>query len=199
MKIIGITGPSGAGKGYFCSLLKHPGIFVIDTDAVYRSITSGYGECMRRIEERFGGKVVNADGSLNRKELADIVFNDRGKLALLNDITHPLISKECREIINKKREEGYAAVLLDAPLLFEAGLEKICDTVICVIADKEIRKKRIILRDKISERDAEIRIENQHSNDYYSSRADITVTNNEGEIETQAKKILEILTEQYRR
>ena len=199
MKIIGITGPSGAGKGYFCSLLKHPGICVIDTDAVYRSITSGYGECMRRIEERFGGKVVNADGSLNIKELADIVFNDRGKLALLNDITHPLISKECREIINKKREEGYAAVLLDAPLLFEAGLEKICDTVICVIADKEIRKKRIILRDKISERDAEIRIENQHSNDYYSSRADITVTNNEGEIETQAKKILEILTEQYRR
>lgn len=198
MLVCGVTGPSGAGKGYFCSLLASPEIYIIDTDAIYREMTAGPSDCMRAIEARFGSCVVKEDGSLDRKALASIVFNDRGKLTVLNSITHPFISERCRDIIEEKRAGGLTAVLVDAPLLFEAGLDGDCDLVIAVVGDEEERIRRITERDGITREVALERLSNQHSNGYYSSRADITVVNNGDAIYDQAKKISEIIKESGR-
>lgn len=195
MLICGVTGPSGSGKGYLCEMLEAPDIYIIDTDSVYHKLTAESGECTRAIENRFGSSVINTDGSLNRAKLAEIVFNERGMLGVLNDITHPIIAKKCNEIIAMKQKEGYKAVIIDAPLLFESGLNSICDFVIAVIADEEVRIKRIMERDSITREKAELRITNQHKNEFYTEQADIIVTNNSNEIETQAIKIRKIINE----
>lgn len=193
MMVCGVTGPSGAGKGFFCSLLDAPDIYIIDIDKVYHEMTDYPSECLLAIKERFGPVVINNDGSLNRQVLGSIVFNDKSKLDVLNAITHPLIVKKCHEIIDEKKNQGYFAVVVDAPLLFESELNRECDLVIAVISDKEERIRRISKRDNISRKKAEERISSQHSNDFYSERADITVINNGDEIFLQAKRISKII------
>ncbi len=180
MKVIGICGGSGAGKGYVCGIFAEYGIPSIDTDAVYHEMISKPSECLNELRDFFGESIISEDGSLNRRALSDIVFaEDAGeKLSELNRITHRHILNKTDLILDNYRKENKIAAIVDAPLLFESGYDKKCDAVVAVVADKDTRIKRIIKRDGIACEAAEKRIASQKSNEYLTQRADFVITNN---------------------
>lgn len=181
MKIIGITGSIGSGKSHVAALISEKGIPRIDTDEVYHGFVSKRSPMTEEIEKYFGGGVINPDGSLNRAELGKIVFSEPEKLKLLNSLTHETVKSKVREMLAQYRKAGEKAVLVEVPLMFESGFDKECDEVVCVVADDELRLRRICERDGISEKDAKKRIKNQKDNDFYIANSSIIVYNNGSE------------------
>ncbi len=145
-KIIGVTGPSGAGKGLFCAYLAEFGCTVIDCDKIARSVTKKGSPCLDDLVKAFGAEILTRDGRLNRRKLARIAFSDPKKTELLNQITHPAILK----IIYNKIEKAKSTIALDAPLLVEGGLDEICDVIAVIDADEETRLNRIMIRDRLT-------------------------------------------------
>ncbi len=191
MIIIGITGPSGSGKGVVSEILfENYGFDVIDADMVYHRLVSSPSECLFEIKDAFGDGVIKED-ALDRPVLASLVFGDGNeqKLELLNNITHKYVVKEIKRIIE---EDG--RYVIDAPLLIEAGLSDICDLTVAVIADKETRIKRIALRDGISVEDASRRISSQKNDDFYIENTDRMMLN-DGDLLSVNTSIERILSE----
>lgn len=181
MKIIGLCGGSGSGKGRACEIFRELGIPTVDTDAVYREITSTPSDCLTALESEFGSEIITETGTLNRKKLAGIVFSGEGageKLARLNEISHKHILDETRRRLTCFKQEGARVAIVDAPVLFESGFDRECDGVICVIADKDTRIARIMSRDGISCEAAERRIAAQLSDAELISRSDYVIRNN---------------------
>lgn len=180
MKVIGLCGGSGSGKGSVAGILAERGFLHIDTDAVYHEITSRPSECTEELRREFGASVIAADGSLDRKALASVVFCDGGeqRRAALNGITHRYVLSEVRRII-RENEGRFAAVIVDAPLLYESGFDSECDSVIAVIAPTEIRIDRIMKRDGVSREQAQRRIAAQIRDSELTSRADYVINNGE--------------------
>jgi len=153
-RIIGVTGPSGAGKGLFCSYLAEWGCTVIDCDKIARTVTKRGSDCLAELAKAFGAEILTKDGRLNRRKLASIAFSDPKKTELLNQITHPPILK----IIDDKIKKAKSTVALDAPLLFEGGLDAVCDIVVVIEADEETRLDRIMARDRLTREAAVTRL-----------------------------------------
>lgn len=153
-RIIGVTGPSGAGKGLFCANLAEFGCTVIDCDKIAHTVTKKGSECLNNLVKAFGAEILAKDGRLNRRKLAKIAFSDPKKTELLNQITHPAILK----IIFDKIEKAKSTVALDAPLLVEGGLDKICDVVAVIDADEQTRLNRIMTRDRLTHEAAMTRL-----------------------------------------
>ena len=197
MKVIGLCGGSGSGKGTVSSILKKHGIPSIDTDAVYREMTSGDSPCMQALKESFGNDIVNADGGLDRGGLAAVVFGDAEKLKLLNRIAHSFILDETRRLLDEYRSAGYAAAIVDAPVLYESGFDSECDEVVCVVADTDVRVRRIIQRDGISLDAAMKRIQSQMSNEELISRSHYVINNNGNleELSSEVDKLAKIILE----
>ena len=179
--VIGLTGGSGAGKSAVSEFLKEKGATVIDADAISREITKEGGIALPEIDKAFPG--VIEDGVLDRKALGRIVFADSFKLSLLNEITHKHIKKLTEEKI--KKADGL--IVLDAPLLFEAGEDVLCDKIVFVTADEEVRIKRIMKRDALSYPDAKMRIDARNLSPIME-KCDFVIENN-GEILTIEKEI----------
>jgi len=177
LKVIGLCGGSGSGKGLVCQYFADFNIISIDTDAVYHELISSPGGCLDEIANAFGKEVV-VQGSLDRHALASIVFSDREKLNNLNTITHKHILARVRELIAEYKHRGYQAVLVDAPLLFESSFDAECDITICVCADESLRIERIIARDSISREKAEERIKSQIADDELRKKCDYVIENN---------------------
>lgn len=192
MKIIGLTGPSGSGKGTAAGLLEKHGIPTIDTDAVYRKILIPPSMCLDELRAAYGPSIIRPDGTLDRKALAAVVFADREKLALLNSITHKYILARTNKRISYRRRRGSAAVTVDAPALFESGFDEKCDFIIAVTANRDSRTTRIMQRDGLDRAAAERRINGQPPEEFYTSRADYTVEN-DGTSEELEKKLVGIL------
>lgn len=180
LKIIGLCGGSGSGKGAVGNIFSKNGYLTIDTDKVYRDITDNKSKCLDALICEFGAEILNSNATLDRKALGKIVFNDKKKLRMLNDISHAFILQRVREIIKEAESLNYCGVVVDAPLLYESGFHKECDAVVAVIADRDIRIKRIVARDLIDEESAIKRIDSQISDNELSARADYTIVNNEG-------------------
>ena len=182
MLTIGLCGGSGSGKGAACETFLALGIPTIDTDAIYHQLTSGPSDCLRELTAEFGEGIIT-NGALNRRKLADIVFAPDASPELhkrLNSIAHRHILARAREISDKYRREGKSAVVIDAPLLFESGLDAECDVTLAVVADLDKRIERIMARDGITKIEAVRRIRNQLPDDYLISRVDYVITNNGG-------------------
>ncbi|MBE6542625.1 MAG: dephospho-CoA kinase [Ruminococcaceae bacterium] len=201
--LVGLCGRSGSGKGYVSKIFNSMGIPSVDTDAVYREITGpcdSLSECMLELVERFGDEVVSNDNSLNRPYLRSIVFSgNKEALDDLNRITHKHILKETLLIADKYCSEGKGIILVDAPLLFESGFDKMCRVNICVTAPEEMILKRIMSRDGISEEDAEKRLAVQKPREELEDRSDFIISNDtEKDILTnRIKECVEKLTEIY--
>ena len=181
MKIIGLCGGSGSGKGAVCDLFLEFGVPSIDTDALYHKMTSSDSPCLRALAAEFGESIIDASGGLDRSVLREIVFSSSdgsAKLKKLNEIAHTYILARTREIIKEYEAARKSAVIVDAPLLFESGFDKECDFILCVIADEKIRVNRIVLRDGISEENAYKRIRSQINTDELISKSDAFITNN---------------------
>ena len=179
MTIIGITGPSGAGKGICCEYLSSLGISCIDTDAVYHELISAPSPCVQELATAFGKEIVDKRGAIDRKALAAIVFSDSShqKTRLLNQITHKYVRIETLRLLDTYKNRGDKAVAIDAPLLFEANFDDLCDFCIAVIAPRSLRLSRIIARDSLSKERADARLDAQKADDYYTSRSKYTIMN----------------------
>lgn len=185
MKILGLTGPSGSGKAVVGAAFSSRGIPVLDTDAVYHGWIDTKSACTEELKNAFGENILREDGSVDRRRLAAIVFADDGnkdaRLQTLNRITHRYVLESCQKWLHEQKKSGRRAAVIDAPLLIEAELHKKCDAVIAVLAPKEVRLARILLRDGISKEAAEARISSQKPDSFYRAHADF-VFMNDGEI-----------------
>lgn len=190
MKIIGVTGSSGAGKTTICSILKEKYLaYIIDADEVARRLTKKGSMYLNSIVDYFGAEILDNSGELKRKELANLIYEDEEKRNGLNNLTFTYVVKEIKNNINKLKDKEL--IVIDAPLLYESNLDKICDIVIGVIANEEEKIKRICERDNISEETAKKRLDIQLTNKFIESRADYIIFN-DGELESLEEEIKKI-------
>ncbi len=187
--ILGITGGSGSGKSEVSNILKEHGIDIIDGDLVSRLIMEKGSKALEETVEAFGKEILDSCGNLKRRELGDIVFSDTEKLQALNKITHKYITEY---FLEKIKDSGKEIIAFDGAVLFESGMDKLCDGVLGVVADPVSRISRIIKRDGISKEQAEARIASQKNNEFYIENCDFLVYNN-GNIEDLRKSVEEVL------
>ena len=176
MKIIGLTGQTGSGKSHVAFMLRDYGFFHIDADVVAKDVIDSNDELKARLTKEFG-RVINADGSVNRKALAKAAFKDLSTTELLNSIVDDAVIKRINEIIEDKKAKGYRGVVIDAIALFESGANGVCDFTISVIAPKDERLKRILKRDKITKEEAINRINAQKDQEFFTEKSDFVVRN----------------------
>jgi len=190
--IIGLTGSSGAGKSAVGKIFKNKGFFILDYDKLTYEVYQKGEPCLDELTHHFGNDILDKSGNLIRKKLGNIVFSDNEKLNLLNSVVMKHILKKSEIIINENKNKN---IILDAPLLFEAGLEKICDKIIAVIADPETQITRIMERDGIGYDIAKGRLDSQHTNEFFEKNCDYCILNNgsEQELIATVQKISEEL------
>lgn len=176
MMVIGITGPTGAGKTTALNALRELGVEIIDADVVYHQLLAESGELRAALMDAFGENILDDGGQVDRRALAQAVYPDR--LPELNGITHPAVVEQIDCMIARAREEG-RAVAIDAIALTESGLSSRCDLVVAVLAPREERIRRIMARDGVDEHYARRRVEAQQSDDFYRVHADYVLENGE--------------------
>ncbi len=185
--LVGLCGRSGSGKGYIAKMFAEYGVPSIDTDAVYRGMTSparsrdALSDCMRELTEQFGERILARDYSLDRATMRTLVFGEenRENLADLNRITHRHILEKTRETAEQLYRDGYPIVLVDAPVLYESGFDRMCDRVVCVTAPESVIVERIVKRDGLSEEDARRRLASQKPVSELEERADYVISNDD--------------------
>ena len=193
MKIIGITGSSGSGKTTLSKILnEQQDIKVIDADKVVREMSVPGTEYLNAIQDTFGKEVFFEDGNLNRKALAHKIYNDNTARIKLNDLTFNYVVKEIIKRIEMLDKNAIRFAIIDAPLLFESGLDKCCDYVIALVADEELKVRRICKRDNIDEETAKSRLKIQNIDSYYTEKADFVIINTENcDLKEKVDRILE--------
>lgn len=174
--VYGLTGHTGAGKSTIGEMLEKANLKVIDTDSLARKAVESR-DVIDRLCKAFGDDIIK-DGVLDRKALARKAFKDEESTKLLNSITHPEITRLTIEAIHLAESEGKKGAVIDAPVLFESPLTAVCNKIICVVAPEDVRLQRIMERDGISREDALIRMGAQKSKEYYVSKSDFIIENN---------------------
>ena len=177
MTVIGITGPTGAGKTTVLNVLRGLGVAVADCDAVYHELLRTSVGLQNELKARFGEEVFDENGTLRRKELGAIVFDDEKALADLNAITHRYIIAELDRRIVQAESQNCPAIVLDAVALIESGVGERCQATVAVTASEEIRVRRIMAREGIGEDYARSRIAAQKPPVWYEERCDHTLRN----------------------
>ena len=181
-QIIGITGPTGAGKTTALKALEELGAVVIDADAVYHRLLAESAPLQAALIGRFGGGILDADGKLDRKRLGAVVFADPAALTDLNRITHGFITAEVDRLCAQAAAQGRPAAV-DAIALIESGLGARCGAVVGVLAPKELRIRRIMEREGIPYPYARSRVEAQPEDAFFRAHCDYILEN--GESRTQ--------------
>ena len=192
MQVIGLTGGIATGKSTVSAIFKNAGAVIIDADRIARKVVKRNSPVYRRVVEAFGASVLLPDGEIDRTVLGNIIFNDPRKKQLLNTIVHPHVRKETdRQLKHIEQNNPDAFVILDIPLLFEAGMRKDLSEVIVVFTPAHIQIKRLMERDHISREDAMARIRSQMPIEEKKSLATIVIDNS-GTREHTRKQALQI-------
>jgi dephospho-CoA kinase len=186
MTIIGITGPSGGGKTSALRALSSLGAHIIDCDALYHELLVSSTEMLREIDARFDGVVT--DGVLDRKALGQVVFADPDALSDLNKITHRYVGLEINRLLAQWKQEGAAVAAIDAIALIESGRADRCEIIVGVIAPPEIRIRRIMERDGVSEEYARQRVRAQQPDSFYEAHCDHILVSDCGTVEEFEEK-----------
>lgn len=179
MKVIGITGPTGAGKTTALNALRDLGGCIIDADAVYHDLTVSSAPMREELTARFGD--VYQGNVLDRKKLGSIVFQDPEALADLNAITHKYVDQETGRRIAQARAEGRPAAAIDAIALVDSSLSAYCDCTVAITAPEELRVKRIMAREGISEEYARMRVAAQKPSAWFQEHCDYTLESTESD------------------
>lgn len=190
--IIGITGSSGAGKSTVCEILKNKyNARIIDADKISKELSRKGTVYLEEIVEKFGKGILLKNGELDRKKLAKIIYGSEEKREILNNCTLKYIKEKIEQELQKLDNEKIIAI--DAPLLFEAKLDSMCEFVIAVISDNiGLQIERIIKRDGITKEQAIARLKAQKTNEFYTTRSRYVIVNN-GKIQEVEKKLDKII------
>ena len=191
LRIIGLTGQTGAGKTTVSGVLAGSGLDVINCDELARQVVRAGEPCLKKLVAHFGEKILLPNKELNRGLLGSIVFNDSAELNVLNKTIFPFIKTELQARMKLLDNGNNKLVVLDAPTLFESGADKLCDEIISVVAPPMVRRKRIIARDRLSEAEADSRMASQQDDEFYTSRSQHIICNNgtEQELTGQAQQL----------
>lgn len=195
MKVIGLTGGMGSGKSKFAGFLAELGAVVIDADRLgHEALAPGTG-VWRELVAAFGKTILNPAGEVDRRRLAEIVFADNAALEKLNRITHPPILRMVQEQLEEQRRRGTKVVVVEAPLLVEAGWRSFIDEVWVVTASETTILKRLKKRGGLSENQMRARISAQVPDSERLKHADVVINNegSPGELSATARKLWERL------
>ncbi|WP_022793111.1 dephospho-CoA kinase [Marinococcus halotolerans] len=191
--VIGLTGGIASGKSLVADALREQGLPVIDADVISREVVEPGEPALEQIIEHFGPEILQFDGTLDRKKLGSVIFNDTEKRQVLNQIIHPAVRQR---MITKRDDlvrEGNEHVVLDIPLLLENNLSFMVDRVIVVYVNETTQKRRLVERDGRGEEDAAARIKSQMPLEEKRELADAVIDNSgtEKETKTQVNELLE--------
>lgn len=194
MKIIGITGNSGSGKSFISEILlnKYKCVAIIDADRIAREMSNINTLYYKEIVKRFGKDILKENLEINRKILARIIFNNDEKRKELNSITFKYVVDKIKDEIKLNSDKNI--IIIDAPLLFESGLDKICDITLGVISEESIKIDRICKRDNLSVREAKDRLRVQLKDEVLREKCNYIIENN-GDVDclnTQLKEIVNV-------
>lgn len=175
MRIIGLTGGIACGKSNVSDALRELGAAVIDGDVLSRELTAPGGAALPAIRQTFGGAVLHPDGTLNRRALGDVVFSDSAARRTLDALMQPLLRALILRRVEDARVSGAALCVLDMPLLYEAGLDALCDRVWCVYVPEETQLRRLMARDGFTREQALARIRSQMPAREKADRAQVII------------------------
>lgn len=192
MKWIGLTGGMGTGKSTVAKRLRDLGFLVLDADQLAREVVNPRSSAWTKVVNHFGAEILNPDQTINRVQLAQIVFQNAESLKNLEEIIHPEIKMRVRELKLAAQKNGAMIAFYDVPLLFEKGMEQEFDQVVVVTCPLDLQLKRILERDNLKAPDVLLRLKQQLSLEEKTKRAHY-VLENSGSLEDLYQKIDHLL------
>lgn len=172
--LIGITGGMGSGKSVVCAIFKRLGGAVFHADAVSRFLTDSHPELKKKLSDAFGSEIYMQE-QLNRKYFASLIFNDKEKLLLANNIIHPFVYEKFKEWVGEHQD--VPVLFMEAAILFETGAWKMFHKNILVTAPREVRIMRVMKRDGLSREEILARMEHQSPEEDLIPNADYVINN----------------------
>ncbi|HCA21951.1 MAG TPA: dephospho-CoA kinase [Lachnospiraceae bacterium] len=186
MKVIGITGGIGSGKSRVMNYIAEKrGVYILEADRLAKSLMNKGERIYMAVTEAFGEEILDESGEIDRIALAGIVFNDPDKLSLLNQLTHPAVREEIINLIDladqgfirNERHEKIDIFMIEAALLIEEGYKEICDHMIFVYTDRDIRIKRLMEGRGYTTEKCLAVMNNQKDDAFYRDNSDIVIDN----------------------
>lgn len=179
MYVVGLTGGIGSGKTIVSEVFKSIGIPVYNSDIEAKILMNTDSDIINKLKMIFGYNIYNSENQLDRKKLADLIFNNKDKLNTVNSIVHPPVKKHFQIWMNKQNS---LYVIKETAILFESGTYKDVDKIITVSAPLSLRIKRLILRDNSNKKKIMERIKNQLNDEYKIKNSDFVINNNNEEL-----------------
>lgn len=194
MPIIGITGPTGAGKTSLLRQVEKLDGAVIDCDAIYHELLNTNKDLQAALENQFG-PLRDENGCIDRKKLGSIVFGNSEQLQILNSIAWKFIIARIKTLVQEYQEAGQELIAIDAIALLESPLKDLCQVTVAVIAPPEERVRRIMAREGISEEYAWARVKAQKPNEYFTQNCDWVLVSDSKTAKKFAQKAQRFLKE----
>lgn len=196
--VVGITGGIGCGKSMAAAYLAELGAIHIDADGISRALTARGGAALEQIRRIFGDSVFSEDGSLNRRALGDLVFSDPAAKRALEGVIHPLVQRIAMDQIEESGKNGARVAVLNVPLLFETGMDVLCDETWTLTAPADVQLARVMERDGLTREQAISRIESQMAMEDRNARA-TRVINSDRPIEKTRSELNQLYQQLIRR
>ncbi len=198
----GLTGGIATGKSTVAGMLNELSCRIVDTDLIARQIVEPGQPALREIADLFGTEVLNDEGALDRERLRRIIIDDPKKREYLNAITHPRIGLEVLREVNEFRAEGSGSpIIVDVPLLFEAGWHTLFTAVILVYVPVHVQIERLMLRDRLTREEAKKTLTFQMNIEEKKRMASYIIDNSKTFEQTrqQVKELFDVLVEKMKK
>ncbi|MDR1245088.1 MAG: dephospho-CoA kinase [Endomicrobium sp.] len=197
--IIGLTGGIASGKSESAKYFEELGAFCIDADAVAKELTCKDKPALQEIAKVFGDDILSLEGTLNREKLADIIFSDVSSKLKVEEILHSRVISCINEIISKEISEK-EVIVVNAPLLFETGLDKVCDKIVTIKISYDIQVERLALRDGLNNDEIKKRIASQMPMEEKVKLSDFVVDNSgsKKDLKKKIENIYRLLTSNFK-